>query len=169
MKNLLLCFLVSASIIACTNKETKTELAESAAPAQAETFDKVATEAKLMSMEASWNLSALDKDHGVKFLEEILADDFSWFNDKGELKNKAEMQKSRAETKEIKTEVINGDMVLTFYSDNVAIIVGSNVTKGKDEAGKVYTETSFWTDTFMERNGKWQAIASGSSNQRVFN
>ena len=68
MKNLLLCFLVSASIIACTNKETKTELAESAAPAQAETFDKVATEAKLMSMEASWNLSALDKDHGVKFL-----------------------------------------------------------------------------------------------------
>ena len=169
MKNLLLCFLVSASIIACTNKETKTELAESAAPAQAETFDKVATEAKLMSMEASWNLSALDKDHGVKFLEEILADDFSWFNDKGELKNKAEMQKSRAETKETKTEVINGDMVLTFYSDNVAIIVGSNVTKGKDEAGKVYTETSFWTDTFMERNGKWQAIGSGSSNQRVFN
>ena len=79
------------------------------------------------------------------------------------------MQKSRAETKETKTEVINGDMVLTFYSDNVAIIVGSNVTKGKDEAGKVYTETSFWTDTFMERNGKWQAIGSGSSNQRVFN
>ena len=60
-------------------------------------------------------------------------------------------------------------MVLTFYSDNVATIVGSHVTKGKDEAGKVYTETSFWTDTYMERNGKWQAIASGSSNQRVFN
>ena len=169
MKNLLLCFLVSASIIACTNKETKTELAESAAPAQAETFDKVATEAKLMSMEASWNLSALDKDQGVKFLEEILADDFSWFNDKGELKNKAEMQKSRAETKGTITEVVNGDMVLTFYSDNVATIVGSHVTKGKDEAGKVYTSTSFWTDTYMERNGKWQAIASGSSNQRVFN
>ena len=49
------------------------------------------------------------------------------------------MQKSRAETKETKTEVINGDMVLTFYSDNVAIIVGSNVTKGKDEAGLIFT------------------------------
>ena len=169
MKNLLLCFLVSASIIACTNKETKTELAESAAPAQAETFDKVATEAKLMSMEASWNLSALDKDQGVKFLEEIISDDFSRFNANGVKTGKTEELKRRAETKGTITEVVNGDMVLTFYSDNVATIVGSHVTKGKDEAGKVYTETSFWTDTFMERNGKWQAIGSGSSNQRVFN
>jgi hypothetical protein len=120
-------------------------------------------------MEASWNLSALDKDHGVKFLEEIISDDFSQFNASGGKQGKSELLKSRAETKETITEVINGDMVLTFYSDNVATIVGSNVTKGKDEAGKVYTETSFWTDTFMERNGKWQAIASGGSNQRVFN
>ena len=169
MKNLLLFLFVSASIIACTNKETKTELAESAAPAQAETFDKVAIEAKLMSMEASWNLSALDKDHGVKFLEEIISDDFSQFNASGGKQGKSELLKSRAETKETITEVINGDMVLTFYSDNVATIVGSHVTKGKDEAGKVFTNTSFWTDTFMERNGKWQAIASGGSNQRVFN
>ena len=169
MKNLLLFLFVSASIIACTNKETKTALAESAAPAQAETFDKAAIEAKLMSMEASWNLSALDKDHGVKFLEENLADDFSQFNANGVKQGKSEMLKSKAETKETITEVVNGDMVLTFYSDNVATIVGSNVTKGKDEAGKVFTSTSFWTDTYMERNGKWQAIASGGSNQRVFN
>ena len=60
MKNLLLFLFVSASIIACTNQETKTALAESAAPAQAETFDKAAIEAKLMSMEASWVSSALD-------------------------------------------------------------------------------------------------------------
>jgi len=169
MKNLLLFLFVSASIIACTNQETKTALAESAAPAQAETFDKVAIEAKLMSMEASWNLSALDKDHGVKFLEEIISDDFSRFNADGVKTGKTEELKRRAEPKGTITEVINGDMVLTFYSDNVATIVGSHVTKGRDEAGKVYTETSFWTDTYMERNGKWQAIASGSSNQRVFN
>jgi len=169
MKNLLLFLFVSASIIACTNQETKTELAESAAPAQAETFDKVATEAKLMSMEASWVLSALDKDHGVKFIEENLADDFSQFNANGGKQDKSELLKSKAATKETITEVINGDMVLTFYSDNVATIVGSHVTKGKDEAGKVFTKTSFWTDTFMERKGKWQAIASGESNKKVFN
>jgi hypothetical protein len=169
MKNLLLFLFVSASIIACTNKETKTALAESAAPAQAETFDKAAIEAKLMNMEASWVLSALDKDHGVKFIEENLADDFSQFNANGGKQDKSELLKSKAATKETITEVINGDMVLTFYSDNVATIVGSHVTKGKDEAGKVFTKTSFWTDTFMERNGNWQAIASGESNKIVFN
>jgi hypothetical protein len=142
MKNLLLFLFVSASIIACTNKETKTTLAESAAPAQAETFDKAAIEAKLMSMEASWVLSALDIDHGVKFIEENLADDFSRFNANGCKQDKSELLKSKAATKETITEVINGDMVLTFYSDNVATIVGSHVTKGKDEAGKVFTKTS---------------------------
>lgn len=95
-----------------------------------------------MSMEASWVLSALDKDHGVKFIEENLADDFSQFNANGGKQDKSELLKSKAATKETITEVINGDMVLTFYSDNVATIVGSHVTKGKDEAGKVFTKTS---------------------------
>jgi hypothetical protein len=114
-------------------------------------------------MEASWVLSALDIDHGVKFIEENLADDFSRFNANGCKQDKSELLKSKAATKETITEVINGDRVLTFYSDNVATIVGSHVTKGTDEAGKDYTKTTNWTDTFMERNGKWQCIASGSS------
>ena len=30
--------------------------------------------------------------------------------------------------------------------------------------GKAFTKTSFWTDTFMESNGTWQVIGSGSRN-----
>jgi len=159
MKKLLLCFLVSASLIACTTPTTKTETATSASS----TVDKTELETKLKGIEASWNLSQLDKDHGLKLLEEIIADDYLSINNKGVKQNKAELLKSRTENKEIITEVINGDMTVTVFGDNVATIVGSNVTKGKDKDGKAFSRTSFWTDTYMKRNGKWQAIGTGES------
>ena len=159
MKKLLLCFLVSASLIACTTPTTKTETATSTSS----TVDKTELETKLKGIEASWNLSQLDKDHGLKLLEEIIADDYLSINNKGVKQNKAELLKSRTENKEIITEVINGDMTVTVFGDNVATIVGSNVTKGKDKDGKAFSRTSFWTDTYMKRNGKWQAIGTGES------
>ena len=148
MKKLVLCFLVSASLIACTSKSTvnKTEL-----------------ESTLIKMESSWNLSILDKDHGVKFVNDLVADDFSSYNDKGVKQGKAEVLSSLNDTKGTIISVVNGDMSVTFYGDNVATIVGSHVTKGLDETGKDYTKTTNWTDTFMERNGKWQCITSVSS------
>ena len=159
MKKLLLCFLASASLIACTTPTTKTETATST-PSK---VDKKELETKLKGIEASWNLSQLDKDHGLKLLEEIIADDYLSINNKGVKQNKAELLKSRTENKEIITEVINGDMTVTVFGDNVATIVGSNVTKGKDKDGKAFSRTSFWTDTYMKRNGKWQAIGTGES------
>jgi len=158
MKKLLLCFLVSASLIACTNQETKKETATTTS-----TVNKTDLESRLKEMESSWNLSILDKDRGVKFNDDLLANDFSGFNDKGVKQGKAEVLSSLNDTKGTINSVVNGDMSVTFYGDNVASIVGSHVTKGTDEAGKDYTKTTNWTDTFMERNGKWQCIASGSS------
>jgi len=72
MKKLLLCILVSASLVACTTPTPTTETAT----ATTSTVDKTELETKLKGIEASWNLSQLDKDHGLKLLEEIIADDF---------------------------------------------------------------------------------------------
>jgi len=159
MKKIILCFLVSASLIACTTPTSTTEKTT----LTTSTVDKTELETKLKGIEASWNLSSLDKDHGLKLLEEIIADDFFTITDKGVTQNKAEFLKSRTENKETITKVINGDMTVTFYSDNLATVVGSHVTNGKNIDGKAFSRTSFWTDTFMERNGKWQAIGSGGS------
>ena len=158
MKKILLCFLVSASLFACTTPTPTTETTTATS-----TVDQTELVTKLKGIEASWNLSVLDKDHGLKLLEEIIADDFFTITDKGVTQNKAEFLKSRTENKETITEVINGDMTVTFYSDNLATVVGSHVTNGKDLDGKAFSRTSFWTDTFMERNGKWQCIGSGGS------
>jgi hypothetical protein len=158
MKKLILCFLVSASLIACTTPTPTTETTGATS-----TVDQTELVTKLKGIESSWNLSQIDKDHGLKLLEEIIADDFFTITDKGATQNKAEFLKSRAENKEAIDEVINGDMTVTFYNDNVATIVGSHVTNGKDIDGKAFSRTSYWTDTFMERNGKWQCIGSSGS------
>jgi hypothetical protein len=158
MKKILLCFLVSASLIACTTPTPTTETTNATS-----TVDQTELVTKLKGIEASWNLSQIDKDHGLKLLEEIIADDFFTITDKGVTQNKAELLKSRAENKETIDGVINGDMTVTFYGDNVATVVGSHVTNGKDIDGKAFSRTSYWTDTFMERNGKWQCIGSGGS------
>lgn len=158
MKKILACLLVSASLIACTTPTPTTETTTATS-----TVDQTELETKLKGIEASWNLSQIDKDHGLKLLEEIIADDFFTVTDKGITQNKAELLKSRTENKEAITEVVNGDMTVTFYSDNLATVVGSHVTNGKDIDGKAFSRTSYWTDTFMERNGKWQCIGSGGS------
>ena len=158
MRKILACLLVSASLIACTTPTPTTETTTATS-----TVDQTELETKLKGIEASWNLSQIDKDHGLKLLEEIIADDIFTITDKGIMQNKAELLKLRTENKETITEVINGDMTVTFYSDNLATVVGSHVTNGKDIDGKAFSRTSFWTDTFMERNGKWQCIGSGGS------
>lgn len=159
MKKILLYLIISTALFACTAPSSPST---TAAPTTS-SVNKTELETKLKGMEASWNLSQTDKDHGVKTVTEIISDDFGGFNDKGDKQNKADILKSLTDTKETITEVVNGEMSLTFYSDNVAAIVGSHVTKGKDLAGKAFSKTTSWTDTYMERNGKWQCIASGSS------
>jgi hypothetical protein len=159
MKKILLFLIISTSLMACSTPATTTETASTTTS----TANKAELETKLKGMEAAWNLSKMDKDFGVKIVEETVSDDFSSYNDKGLKQTKADIIKALSETKGTISEVINGDMSLTFYGDNVASIVGSHVTKGKDITGKAYTSKTSWTDVFMERNGKWQCIASGGS------
>ncbi|MCX6337236.1 MAG: hypothetical protein NT153_08155, partial [Bacteroidetes bacterium] len=112
MKKILLCFLVSASLIACTSPATKSETATTSS-----TVNKTDLESRLKEMESSWNLSILDKDRGVKFNDDLLANDFSGFSDKGVKQGKAEVLLSLNDTKGIINSVVNGDMSVTFYGD----------------------------------------------------
>ena len=159
MKKLLLSFVVAASLMACNNQETKT-----VTTADSKTLDTAAVSAKIKGMEAAWNLSILEADHGVKALDEILANDFHQFNSKGEKQNKEEFIKSLSAQDGTITEVINGDMNVTFHGNNIATILGSHVTKGTDKAGKAFSKTTTWNDTYVERDGKWQCVASGGLN-----
>ncbi len=48
---------------------------------------------------------------------------------------------------------------------NVAVAVGTTKQRGKDASGKEFSYVYRWTDTWVERNGKWQCVASQSIGQ----
>ena len=50
----------------------------------------------------------------------------------------------------------NDKMDVHLYGSNVATVVGASTEKGKDKQGKGFSRSFAWTDTWMEREGKWQ-------------
>ena len=113
-------------------------------------------------MEEAWNNSNMEKDHGLKFQTEILADDFISHNNKGEVENKEAVLTSIKKGDYTVSEVKNGPMIVKIYASNFAVVVGEHQLKMKDKSGLEYSNKYYWTDTWMERGGKWQAISSGS-------
>lgn len=164
MKKLLFALVVSASVVACSTPETKTADATTqdkvAGSAKSDTLNQAEIATKLKGMEATWNLSSLDKDHGAKAINDIVADDFYGTNLKGELNDKKWILSNLDSTI---TEVVNGPMSVHFYGSNFATVVGSHISKEKGKDGKTLTKHNAWTDTYMERNGKWQCIASAGN------
>lgn len=53
----------------------------------------------------------------------------------------------------------NEGMTLHHYGD-VAVVTGVLMTRGKNKAGKTFTNRYRFTDTWYFRNGRWQAIAA---------
>ena len=53
----------------------------------------------------------------------------------------------------------NEGMKLYHYGD-VAVVTGVLMTRGKNKAGKTFTNRYRFTDTWYFRNGRWQAIAA---------
>ena len=128
-------------------------------------LDKDSIATKLKAMEVAWNNSALEKDHGVKTKSDILADDYYQIDSKtGKMQNKTESLLHDTNSKDVTISVVNGAMTVHFYGTNVATVIGSHSTKEKDSKGKISSKTHRWVDTYMERNGKWQCIASGGDN-----
>lgn len=125
--------------------------------------NKQAIEAKLKAMEVAWNNSSLQKDRGAKVYSEILADDFYATCSDGVARNKVEIIKFDTETKAVTTKVDLGPMSVKFFANNIASVTGTHTVTGKGENGKAFTKNYAWTDVYMERNGKWQCIASGTT------
>ena len=112
-----------------------------------------------MQMERDWNQASIARDY--KTLARVMADDWTGIDFRGMAVTKAE---SIAELKsgESKNQAVElGEMKVKIFG-NTAVVIGSDTEKstyhGKDSSGK-YT----WTDVFVKRNGRWQAVASQST------
>ncbi len=122
-----------------------------------------AVEAKIKAMEDSWAASQTQKDHGASVVEGFLATDYAGVGGKGVIRNKIEQIEHIRTDTDTYTSAKNDSMKVHVYGSDVATVCGMSTEAGKDKDGKEFNRTYAWVDTWMQRNGQWQCIASGGT------
>jgi uncharacterized protein (TIGR02246 family) len=108
----------------------------------------------LQAIEQAW-LNA-EKNHDAAAFEELVADDWIAITPDGKSQTKDER------AVEIKASNIEsatlGNMKVRVFGDT-AVVTGTDDEVTMSD-GKKSTDHYVWTDVFVERNGKWLAVAS---------
>lgn len=125
--------------------------------------DTGAVETKLKSMEDSWAAAQLQKDRGVSAVSGMLASDYAGVGSKGEIRNKTEQLAHMKSDTDAYTDSKNDSMKVHVYAPNLATVCGISTEKGKDKDGKEFSRSYAWVDTWMDRGGQWQCIASAAT------
>ena len=119
-----------------------------------------ATEKAILALENQWEQS--QKTNNPDLLASLLADKFVDTSDEGKVRNKAESVANARATKFSSVEY--QDIKVTVFGDT-AIATGGFKGQGTDGSGKSFNTHSRWTDTWVKMpDGKWQCVASHSSN-----
>jgi hypothetical protein len=58
------------------------------------------------------------------------------------------------------TSAKNGNMDVRVYGGHSAVVMGTSTEVGKAKDGKAFKRTFGGTDAWVDRNGKWQCVAS---------
>ncbi|MBS1802162.1 MAG: nuclear transport factor 2 family protein [Acidobacteria bacterium] len=110
----------------------------------------------IIDMERKW-AEGVCVDNGV--IAGLLAEDFQGTSTTGGRFSKADELRDE---KAAHTSHDCGldDAKVHFFSDNLAIVYGSEHATGKDISQPKAKICQVWTDTWLKRDGKWQIIAS---------
>lgn len=110
----------------------------------------------LMQMERDWTNGEVKKD--ITTLDRILADDWVGIDAEGKAETKMQFLESIKSSESKIDSATVAEMKVRIFGDT-AVVTGINVeksqAKGKDTSGRYV-----WTDVFVKRNGRWQAVAS---------
>ena len=132
------------------------------AHAQETAADSSAVQANLKQMEDTWVKALVSKDQTA--IANMIADDFAGFNPEGKHVAKSQLLDEMKNEPNTLSSATNDNLDVHVYGPNLA--TGTTTEKGKDKAGKQFTRSYVWVDTWMERNGKWQCIAEGVMESR---
>jgi hypothetical protein len=110
----------------------------------------------MIDMERKW-AEGVCMNNGV--VSELLADDFQGTNTHGGRFNKEDELRDEKGPRSAHGCGLD-DAKVRFFSDDVAVIYGSEHAIGKDKAHPDAKQCQVWTDTWLKRNGRWQIAAS---------
>ena len=113
----------------------------------------------LLRLEDEWSNAFVRKD--AEIIARIEADSYVFTSADGKLSGKADDLKSLA-SGETKYEIYKQSDVQVRLHGDTAIVTGRTTIKGTDSGHDVSGDYQ-WTDTFIKREGKWQAVATHTS------
>lgn len=113
-------------------------------------------EQQLKQMEDDWQKATRTKD--VALLKRIIAEDWVATDDKGKILNREQYLSQTTSNTDVVQSNENTDMQVRFYG-STAVVTGGLTEKGTRN-GTAYLDTYRWTDVFVKRGGRWQAVAS---------
>jgi ketosteroid isomerase-like protein len=137
--------------------QKKEAVATTAAPASGK---KMSPDAALRDMENRWE-GAIGK-HDAASVETMVADDFVGVSSKpgAKVQNRRAMLADMKADKDTYTSTKNEKLDVRMFGSGVAVVVGTAREKGTGKDGKAFDRSYRFTDTWVDRNGKWQCVAS---------
>ena len=143
-------------------EKTKTAAAKPSSQAQpAVATGKKSVEATLKEMENKWEAAIVA--HDASAVDALVAPDFSGISAKGKFVNKRALIGEIKRDKDTYTSARNEKLNVHVYGDTVAVVTGSAHSKGATKEGKPFDRTYRYTDTWVQRDGQWQCVASQDS------
>jgi ketosteroid isomerase-like protein len=115
-------------------------------------------EAAIKENENRWEAAVAS--HTISIIERLIAPDYIGVSAKGKFVNRSGLLgdfKSDKDTyKSTKVEKLN----VRAFGKDLAVATGRARETGTDKDGKSFDKTFLFTDTWMQRNGQWQCVAS---------
>jgi ketosteroid isomerase-like protein len=116
-------------------------------------------EGRIIALESAWDQAEQNKDAAA--VASLLADDLVYVDYDGSISTKEQFL-ADIKTSDITGEQINNEGVTVHLYNNVAVSTGIYRDKGI-EKGKPFQRRGRFTNVWLNRNGKWECIASQST------
>ena len=148
----------SPSATKSSSPEPKSSPTKSASPSEVAPVKKSSAEATLREMEDKWEASV--KAHDPSVAQAYLADDFRGVSSKGKIMKKADLLAEMKKDTDTYTSAKNSKLEVRVFDGKFAVATAVATEEGKSKDGTPFKRSFRWTDAWVERNGKWQCVAS---------
>ncbi len=144
----------SKAVTATAEKKEATTSTAAAKPAVAPSGKKM----DVREMEEKWEASI--PSHDFSTVAGFVASDFVGVSSQGKFVNKSSMLAEYKKDKDTYKLAKNEKLNVKAFGPNIMVVTGRAREKGTGKDGKAFDRTFLFTDTWMNRAGQWQCVAS---------